>query len=290
MRAVAVFLRPWYWVPALASALAGFMVRDGMSLPPSMRLVLLFVLVGPCLCGFAEGFNDICDLEDDRRLGPKRLLGIPISGGSGILVGGRLQLRAAKGICAACALGGFLVAIVISPMILLFYSIGLVLAVGYSLNPIRLKTRGVLGLVAQGLGYGPIVFWIGLVMNGGMPNGKAVLWSLLIGVWVASVGSSADILDVESDKANGVGTLAVRLGQRGMIAYVVFVSVAVLGIAGALMREFYSVRLFVAAGVGLVYTVYVGELLHSRSGLPPARIHAEALVLEALFPFLIRMA
>ena len=285
VRDVIFVLRPWFWLPGIASALAGCLWA-GEGYLSMATFMTIAIILGPGICAFAEIVNDLSDVSLDRQGTQKSFFGLPMSGGSGVLTAGHrgtlILARFLMGLTLAVgAIGCVLLPARITPLVLGGYF----LAWAYSVPPIRGKTRGLLGVLLQGCGYGPVAFYIGYstiaapVLDAGLPI------SLLIGIWTALVGITADLLDHEDDLKHGIQTLVVRLGPRrtqlmSVLGGIICIIIGVL--AKSFWGEGHNAVLF--AFVTAIFCVYSWRVLvTSASEIAPAT-HGLAILLEIIFP------
>lgn len=284
---IILFLRPWFWLPATASMSAGFLAANG-KFELSTAWLLALLTIGPGISAFAETVNDLCDRDSDSASSPKRFLGIPLSGGSGVPQGGQLTSRAMTSIALLSGVLSFATSLAISPVVLILTSLGLVLALSYSMPPIRLKKRGGLGLVAHILGYGPVSYYIGYFASmrflTTVPT-SSVLHAFLVGCWIGIVGLTADLLDIPDDSKSNIRTLAVRLGRRGTTILIVATAWLLFFMAmvasDGIIHKYYVTIVF---GFGLlIYSIFL--IIFIRKSCPPW-LHVCTLVLECSYPLM----
>ena len=161
--------------------------------------------------------NEHFDVETDRY---NRNFG-PFTGGSRVLIDGKLSLRevrygiaSALGLAAASA-AALIGAIGFDPFALLALLVLAVLALGYTAPPLRLSYRG-LGELDVGITHGLGVVLCGFAFQGGAWTAPAP-WLLSVPLCLAVLPgiALAGLPDREADRFAGKGTLAVRAGARG---------------------------------------------------------------------------
>jgi 1,4-dihydroxy-2-naphthoate octaprenyltransferase len=111
-------------------------------------------------------------------------------------------------------------------MILAFGLAGVVLAVIYSVGPVRLASLG-LGELAVGIAFGiPIVgaAWL----QSDVLDSAAVLFAVPVSAWVAAILLINEVPDIAADGATGKRTLPVRLGCGGTAVLYVAIHVTAL--------------------------------------------------------------
>jgi 4-hydroxybenzoate polyprenyltransferase len=176
------------------------------------KLFLLVAALIP-LASYVCVINDITDESDDRRAGK-----------TNAMAGKSWWFKAAW--LLACVLAGVLAAWLLSPSpaALLLYLANWFVFTLYSVPPVRLKKRGVLGVVADACG-GQLLpsLWVAFLVN---PSASAVL-IVLLSVWAFALGLRGILFhqagDCERDRESGVQTLAVRLGLKRLARVVHFI-------------------------------------------------------------------
>jgi putative NADPH-quinone reductase/1,4-dihydroxy-2-naphthoate octaprenyltransferase len=162
--------------------------------------------------------NDAFDFASDRR---NRHFG-PFNGGSRVLVARRLGLPALRRGIAACLVAALACAGVLleggaSPAAAAAMGAMLLLALGYTMPPLKLCWRG-LGELDVAVTHSIGVMLCGWLLQGGDPRG-AFPWlaSLPLGLAILPSILLAGFPDLEADRAAGKRTLAVRLGHRRIL-------------------------------------------------------------------------
>lgn len=194
--------------PILASAYATAVVLEvsPASLWPTL-LLLLMALVA--LAAFASLINDICDLEEDRLGGkPNKLDGMP-----------RRRLAALFGACSLSGIAATAWLLRYSPVTASVYVANWLVFVLYSIPPIRLKHRALLGVVAIALGEALLPHMLTVfVTAAAVSRQPPTVWAALVAVWSFAVGLRSilwhQLRDHEADRRAGVETLAVRWSPR----------------------------------------------------------------------------
>ena len=99
-------------------------------------------------------------------------------------------------------------------MILVFGFAGVLLAVLYSLGPLRLASIG-LGEIAVGVAFGVLPVVGAAWLQSGVIDANAFLYSLPVSAWVAAILLINEVPDISADGATGKRTLPVRIGTGG---------------------------------------------------------------------------
>lgn len=193
-------LRPFSFPVALTTCLIGITAawRDGMLIPLN---ALLVVIGGLLLQAGVNLINDYSDLETLPERADSALIRYRIL----------RNFRLGLGCFLLATPVGFYLALDRSLNLLWLFLIGLLGALGYTLKPVNYKARG-LAVV--------LVFWLmGVLMvagshvaAGGVLHGAVLLQALPISLLVSLLLLSNELRDYESDRAQGLGTLSVRIG------------------------------------------------------------------------------
>lgn len=197
--------RPRFWLylagPTLLGLVYGASEPADLARPIAVVLLVYFLVPANVLL---YGVNDWFDADIDR-LNPKK---------------GTREAAAGVGRTTAVAvvLSGLLLAV---PLVAVDHGarpwlVGfLVLAVAYSVPPVRLKRRPFLDSASNGLYVLPGVAAFVAV------SGEAVPLAVLAGgwLWTMAMHTYSAIPDIPHDRAGGVRTTATVLGRRGALAY-----------------------------------------------------------------------
>jgi len=200
-------------LPVLAGTAWGFKVSDTFA-PAVFLLALLATL---CVHAAANVLNDVGDDSGGTdRCNEDRIY--PYTGGSrfiqtGIMAAANMA-RLGITLLAVAAIAGVVLLLAKGPMILAFGLTGVALGVLYSLGPIRLSGLGV-GETAVAVAFGVLPVTGAAWLQSGAINGEALLFSLPISAWVATIILINEVPDIGPDGATGKRTLPVRLGLAG---------------------------------------------------------------------------
>jgi len=202
--AVLELAKPITWFPPMWAFACGA-ISAGAALEADWPLIALGVLLaGPLLCATSQAINDWFDRHVDAINEPQR----PIPSGR---VAGRWGLYialagSAASLAAAAALG---------PWVLLWATIGLLLAWAYSAPPVRLKRNGWWGNAAVGLSYEGLAWITGAsVIAAALPDVRILAVALLYSAGAHGIMTLNDFKSIDGDRRMGVGSLPVRLGPE----------------------------------------------------------------------------
>ncbi len=200
-------------LPVLAGSAWGFQAAGQFDLP----VFLLALLATLCVHAGANVLNDVGDDSGGTdRQNEDRIY--PYTGGSRFIQSGIMSsagmARWGISLLAIAAAAGLILLLIKGEMILWLGVAGVLLAVLYSLGPLRLSSIG-LGELAVGIGFGVLPVTGAAWLQSGIIDTDVVLFSLPISAWVAAILLINEVPDIKADGATGKGTLPVRLGLGG---------------------------------------------------------------------------
>ena len=230
--------RPKFYPASVLPVLAGtaWGVQAGGHFDAVLFILALVATV--CVHAGANVINDVGDESGgtDRR-NTDRIY--PYTGGSRFIQTGIMEAqgmaRLGISLLAIAAIAGLLLLMMKGPMILAFGLAGVLLAVIYSVGPIRLASTGLGELgVAIGLGVIPIVgaAWL----QSGTVDKAALLFSVPISAWVAAILLINEVPDISADEATGKRTLPVRLGHGGTAG--LYIAIQLVALAATVQMAF----------------------------------------------------
>lgn len=128
--------------------------------------------------------------------------------------------------CALLIAAAFILGLVFLPLgFSLILVLGLALGAAYSLEPIRLKRRPLVDVLANAIGSGVLNTFAGWVASGATPRGWTVL--LPYPIAVASVHLTTTLGDMEADARAGLRTSGVVFGRRmGLMTATILMAIA----------------------------------------------------------------
>ncbi len=191
--------------PVLATAYATASILNIPLLPLWNSLILLLMSL-TVVAIYAHLLNDLSDQNEDL-----------IAGKSNGLVGRSKSFKVIA--IVSCLFFGILAIglgdLIKSPLALAIYISNWLVFFTYSIPPIRLKQRGILGVLADTIGAHLLpnlfaVIWIAHVSERQIP----LLWITLVGIWSLASGLRGilwhQIKDIENDRLAGAKTFAVQ--------------------------------------------------------------------------------
>jgi chlorophyll/bacteriochlorophyll a synthase len=196
--------KPVTWFPPMWAFLCG-VVSSGVSIADHWAsLIAGIVLTGPAVCGTSQIINDWCDRHVDAINEPHR----PIPSG-------RVPGRWPVGMAAIGVLLSLVLAAALGPWVLAATMVALLSGWAYSAPPFRLKRSGWLGPLACALSYEGLAWFTGAsVMVGGLPGQMSLVVLLLYSLGAFGIMTLNDFKAVTGDRATGLRSLPVVLGER----------------------------------------------------------------------------
>jgi len=225
-------------LPVLAGTAWGYMAAGQFDL----SCFVLALLATVCVHAGANVLNDVGDdAGGTDRQNKDRIY--PYTGGSRFIQFGIMSAngmaRLGISLLGVAAIAGLILLFSKGLMVLWFGLAGVLLAVLYSLGPVRLASIG-LGETAVGVAFGILPVAGAAWLQSGVINLDVVLFSLPVSAWVASILLINEVPDIAADGATGKRTLPVRLGLGGTSNLYLLLNVGATGvvvwlaIAGAL--------------------------------------------------------
>jgi chlorophyll/bacteriochlorophyll a synthase len=197
--------KPVTWFPPMWAFLCG-VVSSGVAIADNwLFLVAGIILTGPAVCGTSQIINDWCDRHVDAINEPQR----PIPAG-------RVPGRWPVGMAVVGAGLSLLLAALLGPWVLAATAVALFAGWAYSSPPLRFKRSGWLGPLVCALSYEGLSWFTGAsVMVGGLPSQAALITLLLYSLGAFGIMTLNDFKAVAGDRAMGLKSLPVVLGERG---------------------------------------------------------------------------
>ena len=193
---------------------------------------LLALFATMCVHAGANVLNDVGDDEiGTDRYNDDRIY--PYTGGSRFIQSGIMSTasmaRHGVGLLIAASVAGAALIYIKGPVILAFGAIGIVLAVLYSLGPLRLSALG-LGETAVGFAFGVLPVAGAAWLQSGVIDTDVILFSLPVSIWVAAILLINEVPDVAADEAAGKRTLPVRIGLAATSVVYMVIHIAAAGV------------------------------------------------------------
>jgi 1,4-dihydroxy-2-naphthoate octaprenyltransferase len=200
-------------LPVLAGSAWGVMAAGQFDLPA----FILALLATVCVHAGANVLNDVGDDSGgtDRR-NDDRIY--PYTGGSRFIQAGIMSAsgmaRLGVSLLAVAGIAGLILLVSKGPMVLWFGIAGILLAVLYSLGPVRLASIG-LGELSVGIAFGVLPVTGAAWLQSGSLGLDVLLFSIPVSVWVTAILLINEVPDIAPDGATGKRTLPVRFGLGG---------------------------------------------------------------------------
>ena len=172
------------------------------------------------------GANVINDVGDDiggtDRQNEDRIY--PYTGGSQFILMDIIDARGMKrlgaGLMILAAIAGLGLILLKGPVVLIFGLIGVLLAIIYSIGPLRLSSLG-LGEASIAIAFGVLPVTGAAWLQSGVIDSDVIVFSLPISMYVTAILLINEVPDLRADEATGKRTLPVRLGLD-MTSFVYF--------------------------------------------------------------------
>lgn len=208
--------RPKFYPASLLPVLAG--TAWGAAAADSFDVVA-FALAFFAVLLVHAGANVLNDVGDDLngsdRQNDERIY--PYTGGSrfiqqGIMTTVDMRRLAVALLSLAVAIG--IVLVIVKGLTVLWFGLaGVLIAVAYSVGPVRLSSLG-LGEAGVGIGFGVLPVTGSAWLQSGVMDANVLLFSIPISMWVTAILLINEVPDVTADAAAGKRTLPVRIGMR----------------------------------------------------------------------------
>jgi 4-hydroxybenzoate polyprenyltransferase len=248
-------------------------------------LSLVLIASGLGVSAYAEIINDIFDYQPDTVSSRKKLWGIPLAGGSGVVAERHISISSACSLAIAQAVLGLVACGLISKWATITYVVGIATASAYSIPPVRLKEHGIGAVLGHIVGYGLIAFHLGVLGGQPAPTWRTIMLSLFIGLWVGIIGLTADLLDLEDDSNNGLKTFAVKLGRVSTTHLIIVVGSVIFSWTWFLTRSSSVLHSILGVIILTLFVFYTIGVWRFRKSCLPSSIHGIAILMEILFPF-----
>ena len=225
-------------LPVLAGSAWGFMVAGQFDL----SAFVLALLATVCVHAGANVLNDVGDdAGGTDRQNEDRIY--PYTGGSRFIQAGIMSAngmaRLGISLLAVAAIAGLILLLSKGAMVLWFGIAGLLLAVLYSLGPVRLASIG-LGEISVGIAFGVLPVTGAAWLQSGSLGVDVLLFSIPVSVWVTAILLINEVPDIAADGATGKRTLPVRfdLGGTSVIYFLLHAAGVAALVALALLGGF----------------------------------------------------
>lgn len=252
--------RLYYVILTIAPAVAGYLTyyQNSFSL---LRLITIGAVFG--LLGMASwSTNDAFDKDFDKKGHSKTIYGFYVAGG---IASQKIPVWIMAVYILILIFLALTLASTISFTFFILAFVSGLFGIFYSIPPIKLKTRGVIGELIISLSYGLIAFVAGTIGANGQVSYESIIFGLIMSVFVFGYDGIGHIIDYSDDKINGLQTFAVRLGMPNSIRLLAICQIlpviilCYLGFVGFLNFN------LLAGAVLLIVTVITASILFRRN-------------------------
>jgi 1,4-dihydroxy-2-naphthoate octaprenyltransferase len=260
-------------LPVLAGSAWGFMVAGRFDL----FVFILALLATVCVHASANVLNDVgddaggTDRRNDDRI-------YPYTGGSRFIQTGIMtasgMARLGISLIGIAAIAGLVLLLSKGAMVLWFGVAGLLLAVLYSLGPIRLASTG-LGELSVGIAFGVLPVTGAAWLQSGSLGLDVFLFSIPVSVWVTAILLINEVPDIAADGATGKRTLPVRVGLGGTsVIYLLLHATGVAALAWLALRGGLPAWTVIVPGLLLVLAWQAARAIRTGIADRPAMTRA----------------
>jgi chlorophyll synthase len=213
LRHALTLMKPYTWFAPAWAFMVGAVASHSITLQPFEqplqtltdfgRLAIGIGMAGPLLVGFSQVLNDYCDRDVDAINQPDRL--IPsgkVSRGTVIVV---LLLLLVAALAVAAYLGQGVVWVT---------CLGLILAISYSLHPVRLKRNGWIGNLAVAVAYEGLAWIAGHLTFQTPITSHSLLPALLYSIGTHGIMTINDFKSVAGDRQMNIRSIPVLYGEQ----------------------------------------------------------------------------
>lgn len=198
-------MKPVTWFAPSWAFICGAVASGGSqwTLVDVGRIALGTLLAGPILCGLSQVINEYCDRDVDAINQPDRL--IP----SGKVSRARVIVMVFGLMLAALAVAAFL-----GGTVVVFVIIGIILAVSYSVHPIRFKRNGWIGNLTVAIAYEGLAWLAGHATFQNPIPIYSWLPAIIYSLGAHGIMTINDFKSVDGDRKMGINSIPVLLGQK----------------------------------------------------------------------------
>lgn len=235
-----------------------------------MLRLAIFTIATLGIASFGYVLNDLLDIKQDLRSGHYNIMANHCQLGRFLIFASVLLLGILPWLW-----------LPISPLILILLGLEYVLFLAYSVPPVRLKSRGLLGPIADAVyAYVLPATIAALVANNGELTSKFMIYLIALVIWCFLFGLVGilkhQLFDHSRDQLDGVGTYVVRKGWEAAFDQTFRLSKIVLPIYFLLIviQGFANAFIFLAFCIHLTWQIWKWNrqsLVDSHCGFPSSR-------------------
>jgi len=255
------------------TSLMGSVLASPHSLQMAETLKAMF---SSLLAAFAiYALNDVCDVEVDRINAPERPL-----------PSGRVSVVEAEALVIALFTFALSLASTVNPLTLAFTAVFSVLGVAYSVPPLRLKD-GWFAEVCWGLGIAATVLCGASVAEVNLPVAIA---SAILALLTAGCGMIKDLKDMEGDRAKGIRTIPILIGEEKTVKLMTATFTAVFPLLPVYGITFYSFNMPYTALATLAAAIFAYSLILLNRSPKNRSLYRKTYKIQAASGFILNIA
>jgi hypothetical protein len=221
------FARPGNWwfskIPPLLAVVYLAILLQVIDIGRAVLLIVCFIVSVSCVAIYGHAINDAFDIAADQRAGKSNAMAALNANGRALLI-----------LSFLCA--GFLPAMVVgySTFAITLLALNYIWPTLYSLPGIRLKERGILGVVCDALGSHVTPTLFALAVFGVIAAVAPVDWfgfALMITLWAAALGIKGivhhQIMDRDNDIRSGTATFVAAVPTDTIIRFLTWFNLCI---------------------------------------------------------------
>lgn len=255
---------------ALTALMGSVLASHGIRVAETLKAVFSTLLAAFAI----YALNDVCDVEVDRINAPERPL-----------PSGRVSVAEAKALVIVLFTFALALALTGNMLTFAFTLLFSALGIAYSLPPLRLKDGWFAG-VCWGLGIAATVLCGASPYTITMP---VITASAMLAILTAGCGLIKDLKDLEGDRAKGIHTIPILIGEEKAAKLMTATFAAIIPLLPAYGIIFYGFNAFYTALTTLAtaifaYSIFMLKKSRSRS------LYNKAYKMQAISGFLLNIA
>jgi len=219
--------------------------------------------------------NDICDIEVDKINAPERPL-----------PSGRVSIVEAEILVIVLFILSIALALTVNTLTLAFTLLFSALGIAYSVPPIRLKDGWFAG-VCWGLGIAATILCGASVYT---ITPSVIIASAILAILTVGCGFIKDLKDIEGDRAKGVRTIPLLLGEEKAVKIMIITFSVIIPLLPAYGLIFYGLNIFYIPLTSLAALIFAYSLILLNKSRGEISLYKKAYKIQAASGFLLNIA